>query len=116
MRLFLSSDARKRKPWHIRYSRDSAGDDGLGYVLMIPMYSFRGKRITLALAHPQLTPVPGLKIMLSNLVGMFVHSDKITLLYDRSNIMRSINRHHMATVQFGIPFLRRKITTARDRS
>jgi len=102
-RLFLSSDARKRKPWHIRYSRDSARDDGLGYVLMIPMYGFQGKRITLAVAHPQLTPFPTLKIRLSNLVGMFAHSDKNTLLHDLSNITRAINRRHMATMQFGHP-------------
>jgi hypothetical protein len=102
MRLFLSSDARKRKSWHIRYSRDSARDDGLRCVLMISMYGFQRKRITLAVAHPRLTPFPTLKIRLSNLVGMFVHSDK-TLLHDLSKIMRSIDRCHMATVQFAHP-------------
>jgi hypothetical protein len=70
---------------------------------MIPVYGFQRKRITLAVAHPQLTPFPTLKIRLSNLVSMFVHSDKNTLLHDLPNIMRSIDRCHMATVQFEHP-------------
>jgi hypothetical protein len=105
MRLFLSSDARKRKSWHIRYSRDSARDDGLRCVLMISMYGFQRKRITLAVAHPQLTPFPTLKIRLSNLVSMFVHSDKNTLLLVARESLRARNvRNLFFDVYSGVEF------------